>query len=102
MEAVSPARWHAGRLAGDRPDATRPVALWLLVGCAGVSARGVVGGVAPLTHSGLSITEWQPLIGALPPLSDAQWQDVFAKYQLTPEFLQVNHQMTLAEFKGIF
>jgi cytochrome c oxidase assembly protein subunit 15 len=62
----------------------------------------VVGGVTRLTHSGLSIVEWQPLIGTLPPLSDTQWQDTFAKYQLTPEFRQVNHAMTLSEFKGIF
>ena len=62
----------------------------------------VVGGVTRLTHSGLSIVEWQPLVGTLPPLSDAQWQDTFAKYRLTPEFRQVNHAMSLAEFKGIF
>ncbi|MEO5764084.1 MAG: COX15/CtaA family protein [Casimicrobiaceae bacterium] len=62
----------------------------------------VVGGVTRLTHSGLSITEWQPIVGTLPPLEDAQWQQAFAKYQATPEFRQVNHAMTLAEFKGIF
>ena len=62
----------------------------------------VVGGVTRLTHSGLSITEWQPIVGTIPPLDDAQWQQAFAKYQLTPEFRQVNHAMTLAEFKGIF
>jgi cytochrome c oxidase assembly protein subunit 15 len=62
----------------------------------------VVGGVTRLTHSGLSITEWQPIVGTIPPLGDAQWQEAFAKYRLTPEYKQVNSAMTLAEFKGIF
>jgi heme a synthase len=62
----------------------------------------VVGGVTRLTHSGLSIVEWQPLIGAVPPLSDAAWQAEFAKYQQTPEFRLRNFNMGVAEFKGIF
>jgi cytochrome c oxidase assembly protein subunit 15 len=62
----------------------------------------VVGGVTRLTHSGLSIVEWQPIVGTVPPLSDADWQEAFAKYRQTPEFRQVNHAMTIAEFKGIF
>ncbi len=69
----------------------RPVAAWLFVCCALVFAMIVVGGVTRLTHSGLSIVEWQPIVGTLPPLTDAQWQETFAKYQLTPEFRQVNH-----------
>jgi cytochrome c oxidase assembly protein subunit 15 len=82
--------------------ALRPVAVWLLVCCALVFAMVVVGGVTRLTHSGLSITEWQPIVGTLPPLNDAQWQEAFAKYQRTPEYLQVNQGIALAEFKGIF
>ena len=62
----------------------------------------VVGGVTRLTHSGLSIVEWQPIVGTLPPLSDADWQETFAKYQETPQYKQVNQGMTLAGFKGIF
>jgi cytochrome c oxidase assembly protein subunit 15 len=62
----------------------------------------VVGGVTRLTHSGLSIVEWKPLIGALPPLSEAHWLELFAKYQQTPEFQKVNHDMTLDGFKFIF
>jgi hypothetical protein len=50
----------------------------------------VVGGVTRLTHSGLSITEWQPIVGTLPPLTDAQWEEAFAKYRATPEYRQVN------------
>jgi len=78
------------------------IAAWLFVCCALVFAMVVVGGVTRLTHSGLSITEWAPIVGTLPPLSDAAWQAAFAKYQATPEFRQVNHAMSLAEFKGIF
>ena len=62
----------------------------------------VVGGMTRLTHSGLSIVEWQPLVGAIPPLTDAAWQETFAKYRETPEFRLRNHDMTLAGFKGIF
>jgi cytochrome c oxidase assembly protein subunit 15 len=80
----------------------RSVAMWLAVCCALVFAMVVVGGVTRLTHSGLSITEWQPIVGTIPPLDDAQWQQAFAKYQATPEYRQVNSGMTLAEFKGIF
>src|SRR5437867_5557465 len=80
----------------------RAVAAWLLACCALVFAMVVVGGVTRLTHSGLSIVEWQPIIGTLPPLSEADWQETFGKYQLTPQYLQVNKGMTLDEFKGIF
>jgi cytochrome c oxidase assembly protein subunit 15 len=81
---------------------TRGVAAWLLVCCALVFAMVVVGGVTRLTHSGLSITEWQPIVGTLPPLTDAQWNVAFAQYQTTPEYSQVNRGMTLEAFKGIF
>jgi len=92
------------RLAQDaqrRGDA-RAVAAWLLACCALVFAMVVVGGVTRLTHSGLSITEWQPIVGALPPLNDAQWSEAFLKYQATPEYAQVNRAMSLDAFKGIF
>ena len=89
--------------AGVRPSASdRRVAWWLFACCALVFAMVVVGGVTRLTHSGLSIVEWQPIVGTLPPLSDADWQQAFGKYQLTPEYQQVNKGMTLDEFKGIF
>ncbi|MBK7792848.1 MAG: COX15/CtaA family protein [Betaproteobacteria bacterium] len=78
------------------------VAAWLLLCCALVFCMVVVGGVTRLTHSGLSITEWQPIVGTLPPLSDADWQAAFDKYKLTPEYREVNRGMTLAAFKGIF
>jgi cytochrome c oxidase assembly protein subunit 15 len=80
----------------------RAVAYWLLACCALVFAMVVVGGMTRLTHSGLSIVEWRPVTGTLPPLSEAAWQEEFAKYQASPEFRQRNHDMTLAGFKGIF
>jgi len=80
----------------------RRVAAWLFVCCALVFVIVVVGGVTRLTHSGLSITEWQPIVGTVPPLSDADWNEVFSKYQLTPEYQQVNKGMTLPEFRRIY
>ena len=62
----------------------------------------VVGGATRLTHSGLSMVEWQPLVGTIPPLSETDWQQLFAKYQHTPEYTLVNVGMTLDGFKSIF
>jgi cytochrome c oxidase assembly protein subunit 15 len=83
-------------------NSQRTVAWWLFACCGMVFLTMVVGGVTRLTHSGLSIVEWKPLIGALPPLSEAHWLELFAKYQETPEFQKVNHDMTLDGFKFIF
>jgi cytochrome c oxidase assembly protein subunit 15 len=80
----------------------RAVAGWLLLCSALVFLIVVVGGVTRLTRSGLSIVEWQPLIGAIPPLTEAHWQELFAKYRETPEFRLVNFDMTLEGFKTIF
>jgi cytochrome c oxidase assembly protein subunit 15 len=80
----------------------RQIAAWLLACAALVFLIVLVGGVTRLTRSGLSIVEWQPLIGAIPPLGEAHWQELFAKYRETPEFRLVNHDMTLAGFKTIF
>lgn len=96
--AIADPALHAGS-GRARP---RAVAAWLFACCALVFAMIVVGGVTRLTHSGLSITEWQPIVGTLPPLSEADWQAAFAKYQATPEYKLVNHGMSLDEFKGIF
>ena len=84
----------------------RPLALsrLLLLVAALVFAMVVVGGVTRLTESGLSITEWKPISGAIPPLSHAEWVRMFDLYQATPEFRQINGPagMTLATFKHIF
>ena len=82
--------------------ARRQVALWLFVCSAMVFSILVVGGVTRLTHSGLTIVEWKPIDGIIPPLNQAQWDETFDKYKQTPEFQKVNHQMDLDEFKGIF
>ncbi|KQN25908.1 heme A synthase [Sphingomonas sp. Leaf33] len=86
------------------PPTARPAALvrWLHVVAALIVAMVVVGGITRLTESGLSITEWKPVTGAIPPLTDAQWAAEFAKYQRIPEYQQLNQGMTLAQFKGIF
>ena len=82
--------------------ARKQVAAWLLLCCALVFCMVVVGGVTRLTHSGLSIVEWEPIVGTIPPLSQADWEQVFEQYKRTPEYQQVNRGMSLSEFRGIF
>ena len=76
--------------------------LWLLAIAAVIMAMVTIGGLTRITGSGLSITEWDPIMGAIPPLNDAQWADAFAKYQRIPQYLIENRGMTLEGFKGIF
>ncbi len=80
----------------------KAIAIWLFTCCAMVFVLVVVGAITRLTESGLSMVEWRPLIGALPPLSDAEWSRVFSLYQSTPEFFLKNSWMELADFKHIF
>ena len=82
--------------------ARRQIAIWLFICASMVFSILVVGGVTRLTHSGLSIVEWQPIVGVIPPLNRAEWEETFEKYKKTPEYQIVNNQMTLDEFKGIF
>ncbi|MBI1275740.1 heme A synthase [bacterium] len=67
-----------------------------------VALMVLVGGLTRLTESGLSIVEWAPLKGTLPPMNDAAWNEAFSAYQQSPEYIQKNHGMTLAAFKAIF
>ena len=83
-------------------DRSRAVAIWLFCVAALVFAMVVVGGITRLTGSGLSITEWKPIMGALPPMNEADWNAAFALYREIPQYQQVNAGMTLGEFKGIF
>jgi cytochrome c oxidase assembly protein subunit 15 len=83
-------------------DQSRAVAIWLFACAVLVFAMVVVGGVTRLTGSGLSITEWKPIMGALPPMSHADWMDAFDKYKAIPQYAQVNAGMSLGEFQGIF
>jgi cytochrome c oxidase assembly protein subunit 15 len=80
----------------------RAIAIWLLVVCALIFIMVVLGGVTRLTHSGLSIVEWKPLVGTIPPLTHADWLELFEKYKLTPEYQKVNVGMELAGFQNIF
>ncbi len=80
----------------------RQIGIWLLICCALIFAMVVLGGVTRLTGSGLSMVEWEPVYGILPPMSQAEWQEVFDKYKLTPEYQQININMDLQGFKGIF
>src|SRR5437868_12964605 len=87
-------------------SATRPhvraIRLWLLAVAALLVAMVLVGGATRLTESGLSIVEWQPVAGTLPPLTDAQWHEAFEGYKKIPQYRELNAGMTLAEFKTIF
>ncbi len=86
----------------SREAALRPVRLWLY-GVAGmIIAMVIVGGITRLTESGLSITEWAPLLGALPPLSDADWHAAFARYREIPQYRLLNAGMTLDDFRFIY
>ncbi len=80
----------------------RALIVWLGICCAMVAAMVVIGGITRLTESGLSITDWQPVSGIVPPFSDAAWQEAFADYRTTTEYQQLNQGMTLDEFKSIY
>ncbi len=80
----------------------KPIAIWLLICCATVFSMVVLGGVTRLSGSGLSMVEWAPIQGALPPLNQTEWQEAFKLYQQYPEFLIKNHYMELDDFKSIF
>jgi cytochrome c oxidase assembly protein subunit 15 len=80
----------------------RAVGIWLLVIAALIAGMVTIGGLTRLTGSGLSITQWDPIMGAIPPLGDAQWQDAFAQYRHIPQYIREHQGMSLAEFKGIY
>ncbi|HEY1794671.1 MAG TPA: COX15/CtaA family protein [Stellaceae bacterium] len=80
----------------------RAVAAWLFVCCAMIFLMVVIGGLTRLTLSGLSITEWEPVSGIIPPLSSADWAAEFAKYQAIPQYKLINAGMSLPQFKTIF
>ncbi|MGQ0592553.1 MAG: COX15/CtaA family protein [Gammaproteobacteria bacterium] len=84
------------------PAPRRAVAVWLLLVCAAIALMVVLGGVTRLAHAGLSIVEWRPVTGVLPPLSDAQWEQAFAAYRQFPEYQQLKRGMGLSQFKSIY
>jgi cytochrome c oxidase assembly protein subunit 15 len=83
-------------------DGLGAIAVWLFICCGLIFLMVVVGGVTRLTLSGLSITEWKPVVGVVPPLSAADWAGEFAKYKEIPEYRAVHSLMSLDEFKGIY
>lgn len=86
----------------EKTGSTLALRIWLTLVLLLVVGMVLVGGATRLTDSGLSITEWQPLLGAIPPLTDADWHTAFEKYKLIPQYTQVNEGMSLAAFKSIF
>jgi cytochrome c oxidase assembly protein subunit 15 len=80
----------------------KQVARWLLAGVFMIMIQVLIGGITRLTESGLSITEWKPITGALPPLTDAQWESEFAKYRTTDQFKYVHQSFGMSDFKFIF
>jgi cytochrome c oxidase assembly protein subunit 15 len=80
----------------------RPIGFWLLACCAMIFLMVVIGGVTRLSEAGLSITEWRPVTGVLPPLDQAQWEADFDKYKTIPQYRAIHGDMTLGEFKVIF
>ena len=84
------------------PNRSRPVAIWLLTGIAMIMIQVLLGGITRLTGSGLSITEWKPIMGALPPMTDQEWNIVFEKYKGIAQYKYLNSDFTLHDFKFIF
>src|SRR5689334_3606382 len=84
------------------PRSSRPIAIWLLIGVGMLIVQILLGGITRLTGSGLSITEWNVVTGALPPLNEHQWLTEFEKYRQTPQFRLLNTDFTLSNFKFIF
>ena len=91
-----------GMIDRGRGGARGAIRVWLMLLFALVMAMIVVGGMTRLTDSGLSITEWKPVTGAMPPLDAAHWQEEFELYQQSPQYRIMNNQMTLEEFKSIY
>lgn len=86
----------------EKPRNNPAVAIWLSIGVGMLMIQILLGGITRLTGSGLSITEWKPLLGALPPLSEHAWEQSFAKYQQIAQFKKINYDFTLSNYKAIF
>jgi len=84
------------------PQSSRPVAIWLLMGIGMIIIQVLLGGITRLTGSGLSITEWKPIMGALPPMNEHDWNIAFEKYKQIAQFKFLNSDFTLSDFKSIF
>ena len=99
MSASRPTIWTSRNVTAA---SNRIVTKWLFGMAFLVAIMVVIGGVTRLTGSGLSMVEWRPLMGTLPPMSTLEWQRVFYLYKASPEYQQLNYGMSLSEFKTIF
>lgn len=86
----------------DMHRSSKPVAIWLLVGVAMIVIQIILGGITRLTDSGLSITEWKPILGAIPPLSEEKWNEAFNHYKQIAQYKSLHSYFTLADFKSIY
>ena len=82
-------------------EADKAIAIWLAVVAGMVGAMVIIGGITRVTGSGLSMVEWRPLLGWLPPLSEEEWQRIFKLYQNSPEYRYINTWMDLSAFKSL-
>ena len=80
----------------------KQITIWLISACMLIFLMVIIGGITRLTHSGLSMVEWHPISGAIPPMNDSAWETEFEKYQQFPEYQKLNYGMTLSQFKFIF
>jgi cytochrome c oxidase assembly protein subunit 15 len=80
----------------------RSVIIWLLSGCVLIFIMVIIGGITRLTHSGLSMVNWNLIMGTIPPLNEVEWQETFELYKTSPEYLKINSHFTLDDFKSIF
>jgi cytochrome c oxidase assembly protein subunit 15 len=99
---VAPSLASPRRETAMPPEHARALRIWLATLALLIVVMVMVGGATRLTDSGLSITEWQPIIGVVPPLSDADWDKAFAPYQKIPQYTELKRGMSLGEFKTIF
>jgi cytochrome c oxidase assembly protein subunit 15 len=102
MATMAPGVAAVGPVDYSNNEASPWLSVWLFLVILLVIAMVAVGGATRLTDSGLSITEWKPLLGAIPPLNAADWSDAFTKYKTIPEYKLVNDGMSLAQFKAIY
>lgn len=86
----------------DLQKRIRPVAIWVLIGVVMLMIQVVLGGITRLTGSGLSITEWKPILGAVPPTTEQAWLEAFEKYKTIGQYKQINFHFTLSDFKFIY
>ena len=84
------------------PKSNRAVIIWLIAVCFTIFSMVVVGGITRLTESGLSMVDWQPVIGIVPPLNESEWEQAFESYKSYPQYQKVNTGMSLDDFKGIY